>query len=179
MRTVRDRIFVVVLPALTLVAAAVLAVSCVPSDEPADDTQTAESDGWLTGDTHQKFDTIANQLGGFDQTMIEVGYRYIELYWAGEDENWEFAKYQIEEMRGAMLAGFERRPEREASGQAFMNNALPAIEEAAALGDAEMFRERFRNLTTNCNVCHMMEDMRFIVVDQPTVRANAWRGPTH
>jgi hypothetical protein len=89
-----------------------VATSCVPTDQ-ADDARPAGSDGWLAGTAHEKFDTLANQLGGFDQTMIEVGYRYIELYWAGQDENWDYARYQIEEMRSAMEKGFVRRPARQ------------------------------------------------------------------
>jgi hypothetical protein len=175
MHTVPGRTLAIPLTAVSLAVAALLASSCKPDE--ATDTRPAGSDGWLTGDAHQKFDTLANQLGGFDQTMIEVGYRYIELYWAGQDENWEYARYQIDEMRSAMESGFVRRPARETSAQGFMNNALPAIEEAVARGDAELFQERFRNLTLNCNACHVMEDVRFIVVEEPTVRANAWRGP--
>lgn len=175
MCTARQRMLTVSFAVLMTFIVMTVVTSCVPTEQ-AEDARPAGSDGWLTGDSHQKFDTLADQLGGFDQTMIEVGYRYIELYWAGEDENWDYARYQIDEMRSAMASGFVRRPAREASAEAFMNNALPAIEQAAVQGDAELFRERFGNLTMHCTACHMMEDVPFIVVEKPTVRANAWRG---
>lgn len=54
-----------------------------------------------------------------------------------------------------------------------MDEALPAIEQAAVRGDAELFRDRYRNLTTHCNACHVMEDVPFIVVEEPAVLANA------
>lgn len=153
--------------------------ACSPIDDARNDTQPVGSDGWLTGDAHQKFDTLANQLGGFDQTMIQIGYRYTELYWAGQDENWAYAQYQIEEMRGEMESGFERRPEREASAQPFMNHVLPQLEEAAVEGDRAMFEQRFAEMTNNCNACHTMEQVPFIVVREPTKRVNPWGGPNY
>jgi len=61
-----------------------------------DKNKSSGPDGWLKGDESQKFETIAKQLRGFDMAMVETGYRYQELYWAGKDENWEYASYQVE-----------------------------------------------------------------------------------
>ena len=47
-----------------------------------------EGDGWLKGDNDRKFETISKHFRGFDMAMMEVGYRYTELYWAGQDQNW-------------------------------------------------------------------------------------------
>ncbi len=58
----------------------------------ADDTDPVGSQDWLTGDTREKLETITNHLRGFDMAMVETGYRYNELYWAGEDENWDYAR---------------------------------------------------------------------------------------
>ena len=51
---------------------------------------------WIKGTEQEKLETIENQFRGFDMAMVETGYRYQELYWAGQDENWEYADYQIE-----------------------------------------------------------------------------------
>jgi hypothetical protein len=51
---------------------------------------------WLRGDTDARFATVEKHLRGFDATMVEVGYRYVELYWAGRDANWSYADYQID-----------------------------------------------------------------------------------
>jgi hypothetical protein len=45
----------------------------------------------LTGSDEDKFDHVARQLRGFDMAMMEVGYRYTELFWAGQDKNWDYA----------------------------------------------------------------------------------------
>lgn len=134
----------------------------------------AGSDGWLTGHIQQKFDTLAEQHQGFSRTMIEVGYRYTELYWAGEDENWEFAEYQIEHIAEAMELGIQRRPARGRSAEMFMNHALPAISQAVEQRDRHAFREQFQNLAMHCNACHAMEDVGFIHVRIPTERHLPW-----
>ena len=54
---------------------------------------------WIKGNEQKKLETIENQFRGFDMAMVETGYRYQELYWAGQDENWEYADYQLEKIQ--------------------------------------------------------------------------------
>jgi hypothetical protein len=172
MRTARSRVLVRSISILLATAASLLAVSCGPSDNAAnvDEPRPAGSDGWLTGDTHQKFETIADQLGGFDQTMIEVQYRYTNIYWAGIEENWEYVLYQIEELRESLERGYIRRPARRRSSEMFFNTSLANLEQTAGEQDPELFIERFGELTRNCNACHAMEGVRFIVVREPSAQ---------
>ena len=58
--------------------------------------QEAVQGQWIKGNEQEKLETIENQFRGFDMAMVETGYRYQELYWAGQDENWEYADYQLE-----------------------------------------------------------------------------------
>lgn len=117
---------------------------------------------------------LADQQGGFSPTMVEVGYRYTELYWAGEDENWEFAAYQIEHIEEALEAGFQRRPEHRPSAEPFLTQALPDVTEAVEQQDRTMFRERIDQLRTHCNACHALEDVSFVHVKVPTERFRPW-----
>lgn len=48
---------------------------------------------WIMGTEQEQLKTIENQFRGFDMAMVETGYRYQELYWAGQDENWPYAEY--------------------------------------------------------------------------------------
>lgn len=57
--------------------------------------ETAQGD-WIKGIEAEQIKTIEKQFRGFDNAMVETGYRYQELYWAGQDQNWEYADYQIE-----------------------------------------------------------------------------------
>jgi hypothetical protein len=134
--------------------------------------QPSEGEAWLlTGTNDQRFARVARQLRGFDVAMVETGYRYVELYWAGEDENWDFAKYQLDKIRTAVANGVERRPRRARSALA-LNAALVGVEEAITRHDLPMFRQRFEGLTNTCNTCHEQERVPFIHVQPPSVRVS-------
>ena len=130
---------------------------------------------WLTGTTNEKFHDVERHLGGFGAAMWEVGYRYTALYWAGEDENWLYADYQLDEMEEALEHGFERRPARVESAVTFMENALPRMIEAAQAKNSDRFHEAFQNFTVQCNMCHALEEVAFIAIKEPLVRASSVR----
>lgn len=147
-----------------------LAFSCRPAgDEPAG------TDGWLTGDVQQKFETVANHLGGLGRAMWEIDYRYQELYWAGQDENWQYAGHQVEELEETLEDALERRPARAHSAQHFLTVALPGLEEAIEQRDTEQFEIRFNTFMNTCNSCHALEGMQFIRVAIPTDRRSSVR----
>ena len=54
---------------------------------------------WLRGSDQEKFAMIERQFSDTYISMARVGYRYNELFFAGLDQNWEFAKYQVEKIR--------------------------------------------------------------------------------
>ncbi len=134
------------------------------------DSRPSGEEGWLQGDTHEKFDRVADQLGGFSATMVEVGHRYQELYWAGVDQNWEYAGHQIEHIEEALEAGYERRPVRKPSGEYFMEFVIPEMEKAIERKDSLAFFKAFEIMTVNCNSCHAKENMAFMKVQQPEIR---------
>ena len=135
----------------------------------------AGSDGWLTGDVQQKFETVAEHLGGFGRAMWEVDYRFHELYWAGMDLNWGYAEHQIAELVETIELGLERRPARAASAQQFLNSAVPELIKAVEERDHESFERRINNLMNNCNSCHALEEMPFLTVKIPVERRSSIR----
>src|SRR5690606_7993248 len=148
------------------------------SGNPAGNGPAGPSDSWLQGSVDERLETVADQLGGFGTTMIEVGHRYGELYFAGQDRNWSYAEHQIEEIEGAMELGLQRRPSR-AANAAMLDPALEAVEAAVDARDAAAFDSAFAHLTATCNACHLAEDVRFIHVITPTHRTSAIRAYPH
>jgi hypothetical protein len=132
----------------------------------------AANEDWLRGTEAEKFALVSKHLRGFDTTMVETGHRYIELYWAGQDRNWEFAKYQLEKIQHTIELGIERRPGRAASAQGFLQVAVPQLAEAIGKKDAALFQERMTMLTANCNACHVLEKMPFVQVKPPQTRVS-------
>ncbi len=147
----------------------VLLIALQSCNQAATETETWESE-WL-GETQQEvIDNAEDQFQGFSRTMVEVTYRYQELYWAGMDENWEYAEYQREHIEEALELGFIRRPDRELSSRQFMNIVLPDMEEAINSQSSERFKESFTQLTNTCNTCHQMEEVAFMKVAKPENR---------
>lgn len=133
------------------------------------------SEGWLKGNTDEKLEEVAHQLGGFSRTMVEVSYRYSELYWAGEDENWKYADHQLEHIVEAMEDGLKRRPVRAASAVEFMEKIIPEMEAAIASEDKDSFLAGYKSFTAGCNACHAQEGEGFIVIQQPLTRLSPVR----
>ena len=138
-------------------------------------TYSSGTDGWLSGTQEEKFDEVANQFGGFSRTMVEVAYRYSELYWAGQDENWDYADHQLEHLIEVLEDGLKRRPARAESAQDFIHNTLPEIEDLINKEDKEAFLQGFRSLTTACNACHAKEGESYIMIREPEVRTSPVR----
>lgn len=149
-----------------LMLGAVLLAGCGGST----DDGPAGADGWLEGDTATKFDTVAGQLRGLDVAMMETGYRYTELYFAGADGNWDYAKYQTDKLRTTLETALVRRPKRAESAQEYLNEALPAVHEAIAAHDSAAFNRAFTQLTAACNTCHEAEKVASFIVKPPRAR---------
>ncbi len=137
--------------------------------------QEAVEGQWIKGNEQEKLETIENQFRGFDMAMVETGYRYQELYWAGRDENWEYADYQLEKIQKAIKNGLERRPKRTASAQHFLTVTLPQMNEALKKRDTVVFNKNFQMLTNSCVSCHAMEKVPFFTVKTPVERQSPIR----
>lgn len=130
---------------------------------------------WIKGTEQEKLETIENQFRGFDMAMMETGYRYQELYWAGQDENWPYAQYQVDKIEKAINNGLERRPKRAASAQHFLNTVLPNMEKAIKSEDTVIFSQNYNTMTINCNSCHAMEKVPYFKVKIPLYRQSPIR----
>ena len=132
-------------------------------------------ESWLKGNNIEKNLIIEEQFGGFSKTMMEVGYRYSELYWAALDENWDYAEHQIEHIEEAMERGLVRRPERSNSAQAFLKNFIPLVYKAIESKDSTQFFESFESMRQECNSCHIRENEEYIVIEYPEIRLSPVR----
>jgi hypothetical protein len=130
---------------------------------------------WLAGSDEEKFDRAARQLRGFDIAKMEVGYRYTEHYWAGQDKNWDYAKYQCEKIQHVIELAMERRTNRAPSAQWYLTNAIPSMKAAIEAKDAARFEKQFPLFTAACNTCHAMEKMPFVTVQVPEHRLSPVR----
>lgn len=146
-----------------------LIISC--KNEP---THNVQGD-WIKGSEEEQAKIIEKQFRGFDMAMVETGYRYQELYWAGQDENWDYAKYQVEKIEKTIKNGLERRPKRTKSADHFLNYALPEMKKIIQEKDTLSFNRNYQILTQACNSCHAMEKVPHFAVKKPLYRPSPIR----
>lgn len=124
---------------------------------------------WLTGDSDHKLGQLAKHHRGFDMAMVETGYRYSELFFAGQEKNWDYALYQAEKIKVAIENGFERRPKRRSNAEGlFLKSSYPKLIEAIKAKSPSSFQTAFTGITVSCNSCHHAEGVGFIKVHTPT-----------
>jgi hypothetical protein len=128
--------------------------------------------GWLARLTPDaQAGALERQLRGFDAAMVEVGYRYTEMYFGAIEGNWAYALYTAEKLGAAMENGLERRPKRRPNADAiFLRDIHPAMLEALKQKSPALFKERFDALRTRCNACHAAEGVPFIQVGIPPMK---------
>jgi hypothetical protein len=130
---------------------------------------------WLKGTAEEKFNQIEKQLRGLDKTMVEVGYRFTELYFAGKEHNWDYAKYQAEKMDLAIRLGLVRRPKRAQSAQFFLTDDIPAVLKAIESKDDETFQKGMDRMRSSCMKCHNLEKVSYFTVEFPEHRLSTVR----
>jgi len=136
---------------------------------------TAPATEWLRGNAEERFATVEKQFRGLDVAMAEIGYRFTELYFAGKDGNWDYAKYQREKIDLALRLALVRRPKRAKSAQPFLDEALPAVQRATDARDAQQFARTMDRLRTACMKCHADEQVPYFTVELPERRITSIR----
>jgi len=154
---------------LTISAVLFFLISCHQSIPPQVEGK------WIKGSEQDKIESIERQFRGFDLAMVETGYRYKELYWAGQDQNWEYASYQAKKIEKAIKNGLERRPKRAKSAEFFLTQILPDMKKSIELQDSIAFNKNFEVLTRNCNACHALENVAYFTIKQPLDRPSPIR----
>jgi len=143
-----------------------------PADQGA--ALTPEST-WLAGNTSARFDQVGRQLRGLDVTMIEIDHRFTELFYAGKDGNWDYAKYQAQKIDHALRLALERRPKRVTSAQPFLDHDLRAVLATIESRKLEQFDRSMGRLRVACVKCHTEENVPYFTVELPQQRASTIR----
>lgn len=174
MTTERKAALLALLVALLACATAIVSLREARSRRATGAPRPGEGE-WLTGTPAEQLQTVEKQLRGLDVAMAEIGYRFTELYFAGEEGNWDYAKYQAEKIDLALRLALERRPKRAQSSQPFLNEDLPAVQQAIEGQDPSAFRQAMERLRAACMKCHANEEVPYFTVELPEQRLSPIR----
>jgi hypothetical protein len=141
-------------PLLVLLLIAFLACS------PKHDKASAEN--------HREHLTVNGYSPGLGDYMLKMQIRHSKLWFAGINENWELADFQLHEME-ELLEDIEKfnSEKDEVKLIPMIEAPLDSVDVAVDAGDIEKFKSAYEDLTVTCNNCHVASKHPFNVVKVP------------
>jgi hypothetical protein len=131
--------------------------TAAPSTTPISPGVAAADIDKLANDKFNKVDrtlTLWNIQPGLGTVMIEYGNRLSRLWFAANADNWDMAKYQLDEMTEIQEVGETTRPARQPMLKAFEDKYLAALDKAIGAKDKAGFTTAFNDALSGCNACH-------------------------
>jgi len=130
----------------------------------------------LTGLTGKSIETQQDiYIHGMGEIMASTQMRHSKLWFAGKSENWNLARYELDEIKEGFDDAVKFHPvfKRDAPiagilGK-FTAQPLDELEKAVEAKDSLKFRKSFDNLTRACNGCHQATGQEFIVIKRPGI----------
>lgn len=105
---------------------------------------------------------------GFGEFMSSIQIHHAKLWFAGTNENWELADFEIHEISETVDAIEKYQPEREESKSVpVMKPALDSVSAAIKNKDLTQFKNKYLLLTNTCNDCHKTVNFSFNEVKIP------------
>jgi hypothetical protein len=128
------------------------------------------------GDTRllqNRIDSLESKLAGtykpgFGEFMSGIQAHHSKLWFAGQNENWKLADFEVHEIMENIEAIQKFQKERKESQMIGMiNPALDSINNAIRQKNPALFKSSYTLLTNTCNQCHRDADFEFNVVKIP------------
>ena len=132
-------------------------------NQPADSNQVLQT----------RIDSLQNKLAntykpGFGEFMSNIQIHHAKLWFAGQNENWKLADFEINEIKES-LAGIQQyctdRPESKAIGM--IDKPMDSMNNAIQQKNTVLFKNSFVLLTATCNNCHKATNHEFNVIKLP------------
>ncbi len=107
---------------------------------------------------------------GFGEFMSSIQVHHAKLWFAGQNENWKLADFEIHEIKETIdaIRKYEtERPESQKTGM--LQPALDSVNNAIQQKNISLFKSSYTLLTNTCNNCHRETDFEFNVVKIPEI----------
>ena len=105
---------------------------------------------------------------GLGEFMSGIQVHHAKLWFAGNNENWQLADFEIHEIMEAVedIQKYNTdRPEVKSIGM--INASLDSVNAAIVKKDPAAFKSSFNILTNTCNSCHQSTDHGYNVIKVP------------
>jgi len=135
-------------------------------NQPATDTAALQN----------RIDSLEKRLSktykpGFGEFMSSIQVHHAKLWFAGQNQNWKLADFEVHEMMEAFDNIRQYQSERKESEKTEMiNPALDSVNAAIQKKDPALFKNGYALLTNTCNNCHHAVDFEFNVVKIPDIQ---------
>ena len=107
---------------------------------------------------------------GFGELMSGIQLHHAKLWFAGKNQNWPLAGFEVHEMQEAFETIEKYCAEREETRAIeMMNPAIDSIKKSIEQQQADLFEKSYIYLTTACNNCHKATKHEFNNVIIPSV----------
>jgi uncharacterized protein YhaN len=126
-----------------------------------------------------EIDALQNQIRkieedykpGFGELMSTVRAHHAKLWYAGENENWKLAEFEVHEIEETFEKIVELRGDEHNAAELvpeLIDPLLKNVEGAAQKQELAAFKRDYQQLTSGCNDCHSEADVEFIRIQIPT-----------
>ena len=122
---------------------------------------------------NQRIAALEQQLAdtykpGMGEFMGSIQAHHSKLWFAGKNENWKLADFEVHEIKEALEDIQKFQAERKESElMVTLNPALDSINFAIQQKNLQLFKYCFSALTNSCNNCHRATEFEFNLVKVP------------
>lgn len=125
-----------------------------------------------------EIEIVKGKLPDQAHAMMDVNYHFANLWFAGQKEHWELAKFYWSETRSHLRWGVRIIPKRKDNAgqeidlekilQAVENSPLKELENAINAKDKSAFNQAYRFTLEGCYSCHKAADKPYLRPQLPT-----------
>ncbi len=130
-------------------------------------------DGEKNTSLQQQIDSLEKKLAntykpGFGEFMSRIQVDHAKLWFAGQNQNWKLAGFEIHEIMETLDAIQLFETEREESKKVGMlKPVLDSVSNAIQKQDPALFKSSYVLFTNTCNSCHRATNFEFNMVKIP------------
>ena len=123
--------------------------------------------------TQSRIDSLEKKLAdtykpGFGEFMSGIQVHHAKLWFAGQNQNWKLADFEVGEIKEAIEDIKKYETDRKESQQIDMiSPALDSLNNAIQQKNPARFKNSFSLLTSNCNNCHQAVNFEFNKIQIP------------